>query len=160
MTRRIEFAVRGLPVAQGSARAFVAGDRAIIATDANKPRTPLGAWRTAIATEGRAAIAGEPLLEGPLFVRVAFVMPRPRSHYLPANSRRPEPALRPDAPTWDTRKPDVDKLLRALFDALTNVVWRDDAQVVDVRAMKLFAASELFPWAAHSGALVVVRTAS
>jgi crossover junction endodeoxyribonuclease RusA len=155
---RIEFAVRGLPQAQGSARAFVAGGRAIIATNANRPRTPLGAWRTAIATEARDAIAEAPLLEGPLTVRVAFVMPRPRSHYLPANSRRPLPVLRLDAPSWDTRKPDVDKLQRALFDALTNVVWRDDAQVTEVRALKLFEASELYPWAAHPGAFVVVRT--
>lgn len=154
MTRRIEFAVRGLPVAQGSARAFVAGGRAIIATDAHRPRTPLGAWRTAIATEARAAIADEPLLEGPIFVRVAFVMPRPKSHFLPANSRRTAPVLRPDAPTWDTRKPDVDKLLRSLFDALTNVVWRDDAQVVRVQAVKLFSGPPL----EHPGALVMVRT--
>lgn len=136
---RLEFAVRGLPVAQGSARAFVAGKRAIIATEANNARSPLGAWRTAIATEARDAMGSAALLEGPIRVAVTFASPRPRNHYLPANSRRPAPVLRLDAPLWDIRKPDVDKLTRALFDALTNVVWRDDAQVVTVRARKVFA---------------------
>jgi len=136
MARELTFTVRGLPVAQGSARAFVRGLRAIIATEANNPRSPLGAWRTAIATEARAAMADAPLFDGPLLVDVVFGMPRPKSHYLPANSRRPAPVLRPDAPIWHTGKPDVDKLERALFDALTNVAWSDDAQVVDVRARK------------------------
>ena len=36
-------------------------------------------------------------------------------------------------------KPDTDKLLRGLFDALTGVVWNDDAQVTDVQVSKQYA---------------------
>lgn len=136
MARELTFTVRGLPVAQGSARAFVVGNRAIIATQANNPRSPLGAWRTAIATEARAAMGFEPLFDGPVYVDVFFGMPRPRSHYLPANSRRPIPLLRSEAPLAHSGKPDLDKLSRAMFDALTNVVWRDDGQVAELRARK------------------------
>jgi crossover junction endodeoxyribonuclease RusA len=37
------------------------------------------------------------------------------------------------------KPPDVDKLLRAVFDALTGIVWDDDAQVTKVEATKCFA---------------------
>jgi Holliday junction resolvase RusA-like endonuclease len=35
--------------------------------------------------------------------------------------------------------PDLDKLIRAILDALTGVVWRDDGQVVDIVASKVYA---------------------
>jgi Holliday junction resolvase RusA-like endonuclease len=35
--------------------------------------------------------------------------------------------------------PDLDKLVRAILDSLTGVVWRDDAQVVDIVARKVYA---------------------
>jgi Holliday junction resolvase RusA-like endonuclease len=35
-----------------------------------------------------------------------------------------------------TRPPDLDKLTRAVLDALTGIVWTDDAQVVAVAATK------------------------
>ena len=127
--RSVAFDVRGLPVPQGSARAFVAGGRAIVATDANRTSSPLGAWRSAIATEARAAIGSAPPLSGPVRVGLAFRFPRPKAHYLPANGRRPAPVLRLDAPTWHACKPDADKLARAALDALTAVVLADDCQV-------------------------------
>lgn len=134
----IAFTVRGLPVSQGSARAFVVKGKAVIATDANRQSSPLGAWRTAIAQEARDAMGGIALLEGPVLVDVCFVLPRPRSHYLPATKSRPVPELRLDAPAWVSRTPDLDKATRALFDALTLVVWRDDAQVAVLMARKRY----------------------
>lgn len=134
----LTFTVRGLPVAQGVSRAFVAGGKARIATDSNRPNSPIGAWRTAIATEARSAIADAPLLPGPVAIRATFTFPRPKGHYLPANARRPEPVVRLDAPDFHTAKPDVDKLTRALLDALTTVVWRDDSQVADIHARKRY----------------------
>jgi Holliday junction resolvase RusA-like endonuclease len=38
-----------------------------------------------------------------------------------------------------TVKPDLDKLLRSLKDALTRILWRDDAQVVSVCISKAYA---------------------
>lgn len=140
MTPLIEFDVRGLPVAQGTARAFVAGGKARIATDSNRANSPIGAWRTAIATEARGAIEGHPLLTGPVAVDLVFRLPRPRAHFLPANGSRPAPALRLDAPVFVTAKPDADKLTRAALDALTAVVFGDDAQVGRLVVTKRYAA--------------------
>jgi crossover junction endodeoxyribonuclease RusA len=38
------------------------------------------------------------------------------------------------------RKPDLDKLVRGVFDALSGLCFEDDARVVDLRATKRLAA--------------------
>jgi Holliday junction resolvase RusA-like endonuclease len=64
------------------------------------------------------------LLDG-VRVTLAFYLPRPQSL--------------PRRVLAHTKAPDLDKLARNIFDALTNVVFRDDAQIVDVIAMKRYA---------------------
>lgn len=132
------FRVRGLPVAQGSARAFVAGGKARIATDSNRSNSPIGAWRGAIAKAASDAMEDAPAWACPVAVHATFFFPRPKSHYLPVTRTRLTRQLRLDAPNVQTSKPDIDKLLRALLDGITNVVVRDDSQVATVRASKQF----------------------
>lgn len=43
-----------------------------------------------------------------------------------------------NAPREVTNKPDLDKIVRAVLDACTGVVWRDDAQVYWVEAEKVY----------------------
>jgi len=50
----------------------------------------------------------------------------------------------------NTKQPDIDKLQRALFDALTGIVWADDSQVSFVTANKVYA------WNDRPGCVVVV----
>jgi len=138
----ISFDVRGIPVPQGSARAFVAGGKARVVTGAT--HGPLADWRHAIATEARAAVSGAPLL-GPVRVQLVFRFPRPQSHYLPAGARRPKPELRLDAPELMVSRPDADKIARAGLDALTGVLYRDDSQVAELRVTKRYAGSEEGP---------------
>jgi Holliday junction resolvase RusA-like endonuclease len=145
--RTVEISVRGLPQPQGSARAFVAGGRAIVATEGNRPSSPLGAWRTAIAAEARAAMGGQPAMDGPVSVSVDFSMRRPRSHY------RADGGLKPTAPAWCSSKPDADKLLRSLLDAITGVVIGDDARVAVLHARKPYETPDR-----PTGCRVVVRT--
>lgn len=53
-----------------------------------------------------------------------------------------KPPSAPKSRIWPSRKPDADKLLRATLDALTGILWHDDAQVVEVRAAKQYGAPE------------------
>ncbi len=46
-----------------------------------------------------------------------------------------------------TKKPDLDKLARALKDALKGVLYHDDAQVVVLLARKVYAAETAAPCA-------------
>ena len=64
-------------------------------------------------------------LEGPIKTRFLFLLPRRKT------VKRKFPISKYDG--------DVDKLVRALFDAMTGVVYNDDSQVVDVAASKRYA---------------------
>lgn len=59
-----------------------------------------------------------------LYVRVEFVKPK--------TAKQSQPTVRPD----------LDKLLRAVLDALTNVAYQDDSQVVSVTTAKVYGPSE------------------
>ena len=136
--------VRGLPIAQGNAKAFVVGKRAVIATGV-KQSTPLGAWRSSIATEARAIMGTDTTWTVPVAVTIGFRMPRPKSHF------RANGLLKLDAPDWHTSKPDIDKLTRAVLDALTHVVIANDSQVGRLKVTKVYA-----PVGANVGADITV----
>jgi Holliday junction resolvase RusA-like endonuclease len=138
--------VPGQPVPQGSKTAFVnksTGRPVVVDKDVRLPQ-----WRmkiTAHAIDKQAeymhtapAFYATLPLSGPIGVRVDFVMPRPQSHYWAVSRNHPvEGELREDAPKYPASMPDADKLLRAVFDALTDAqVWKDDGQVVWVQTSK------------------------
>lgn len=137
----IRFCVVGQPVTQGSKRVvpiykqgspLVANGRVVTRVVDDNPR--LGEWRQEIALAARQAYDGE-LLLGPLRLELDFVRPRPQSHFGSGkNARR----LKESAPEWPTGKPDTVKLARAVEDALTGVVWRDDSQIVEHILRKSF----------------------
>lgn len=70
-------------------------------------------------------------LEGPLALTVEAFMPIPTSW----SQRQQRKAVA--GVVLPTTKPDFDNILKSL-DALNKVVWRDDAQVVDVRFTKRY----------------------
>ena len=76
---------------------------------------------------------GKQVKTGPLELRVTFVFTRPKGHY---GSGRNEGRLKPSAPLYVRTRPDVDKLVRAVADAITGIVCRDDSQLVIVHAEK------------------------
>lgn len=117
------FFVPGIPVPQGSKKGFSArGSRFVQIVDDNK--ATLRPWRAEVARIAAAAWVYGRRLDGPVRVECAFVLPRPKS------VRREYPHV----------KPDVDKLLRALFDGITDagLVWTDDSRVVQVEASKVY----------------------
>lgn len=139
--RGISFTVPGIAAPGGSKNAIRLKSGRTVVVDACK-RNP--AWRGAVAAAAAGAmVRREPML-GPLELEVLIYMPRPKAHF-----RRDE--LRPDAPVWHQVRPDATKLLRAIEDALTGIVWVDDAQVVRQRVEKRYAGS--------GGACVLVTVA-
>jgi Holliday junction resolvase RusA-like endonuclease len=115
--------VPGLPRPQGSMRAFKVGNRVSIT---HAKGGELGVWRSACATAFRDVWGDTPPLDEPVVVVIDFFLPRPAS----APKRVQMPA----------RKPDIDKLVRAVLDSLTDAqVLTDDARVVTLSASKFFA---------------------
>lgn len=119
----LEFDVVGLPTPQGSKRAFVRNGRANLVEVAG---AALKDWRTTVTARAvEAARADEwDTVDGPVEVEVYFRLPRPKS--------------RPDD-VWHAVRPDVDKLVRAVLDALSSArLWRDDSQVAYLRVWKRY----------------------
>lgn len=113
--------IAGDPAPQGSKR-HVGGGRMVESSKQVKP------WRSDIRSALLTA-AGDPAekFDGPVHVTMTFVMRRPKS----APKRSTPPA---------TKKADIDKLARAVLDAVTSAgVWRDDRQVIGMYAGKRLA---------------------
>lgn len=120
------------PAPKGSYR-FVRG-HAIPMSKREKP------WRNLVSDNARIAMTREKFTQFdkdvPVSVRITFLMPRPKT------VKRHMPTV----------PPDIDKLCRAVLDALTDVgVWVDDSQVVDLVATKIYASG------IHIGAHITVE---
>lgn len=114
----IAFTVYGMPVPQGSMKTFVPKNarRAIITSDNLK----LKPWRQQVSETAIAVMACESVATvnrpGGVEVYVDFFFDRPVSVSKKVFHK--------------TTKPDLDKLLRGILDALTGVAYEDDSQVV------------------------------
>lgn len=126
MSADIIFYVYGKPMTEGSVSNFPyrKANGGMGVRTVHQKGGELLAWRNAIAD---AYIEhGGTMTDGAVTVRMRFVFLRPKS----VSERK-----RPDM----TVKPDVDKLVRAVLDALTGCAYRDDSQVVRVEAEKVYA---------------------
>jgi len=134
----MKFAVQGIePAPQGSKR-HVGNGRMVEASAKVKP------WRFAVS---QAALeTKEPMTDRPVMVQITFMFNRPKSHY---NSKG---QLKPTAPLYKQTKPDLDKLCRSTLDGLTNVLLKDDSQVVNLICCKIYAEEGELP-----GALITIN---
>ena len=127
MMRNLQFFVPGIPAPGGSKRHVGHG----ILVDAGKHNKE---WRTAVAWVGSEHC--KELFTGPLVVRFCFRFVRPQGHY---GSGKNAHHVKASAPRWPAVRPDTTKLIRSTEDALTGIVWRDDAQIIDQHAYKEYA---------------------
>jgi len=133
---KITFKIPGRARPAGSKRAipFQRGDGRLgvrVTDDCTKGRD----WRSDIRLAAQEAYQG-PILSGPLRLHVTFWFARPKGHYGTGRNAR---LVKPAAPIYHVQKPDTTKLLRALEDALTGLIWADDAQVCCQSATKRWA---------------------
>jgi crossover junction endodeoxyribonuclease RusA len=122
----IQFTVYGTPEAQGSTRAFMVKGRPIVTTT-NKKTKP---WRqevarTAAATPGMKCWSRK---DGGVNMTVVFMLARPGSLAKKY--------------TVQNKRPDIDKLARAVLDALTGIAYEDDSQVCGLNLVKAYSTVE------------------
>lgn len=121
MRASFETFIHGLPISQGSMKHVGRGHLV--------HSRPLLEWRNRIAAESveAARVAGFPLnWDGPAIVVAGFVLPRPK---------RPRFAV-------PATKPDLDKLERAVGDALSlgrGAVLSEDSRIIEWSAAKVYA---------------------
>jgi Holliday junction resolvase RusA-like endonuclease len=137
MVSELRFTVHGRPQAKGSKRALQGtGQRFPVLVDQNKRAKP---WAGQVSAEAARAMGGTELIRTAVVVELGFFYARPKSHFgTGKNAGRVLPA----APRYMTAMPDIDKLARCALDALTGVVFKDDAQVTELRLRKGYGEPE------------------
>lgn len=121
--------VPGVPIPKGSTKAFPFkrknGKMGVAVTAANSKTKP---WQAQVAAVAKKELAWSGVVwAGPISLTVCFVMPRPKS--------LPKKVL------YHLKKPDLDKLLRSVKDALKGIAYVDDSQVIATHATKCYGQS-------------------
>jgi len=111
-------------------------------------------WRELVALEAIAAKV--PLLRGPVRMSAVFLFQRPANHYRRDGTLKPlNPSLvsatSSEAPAYHAVVPDGSKLQRSTEDALSKLVFEDDARIVGIACDKRWCVGTERP-----GALITV----
>lgn len=116
----VTFFVPGIPKPKGSKNAFV-----LPAKNGKKPRAvivdqkgpELKRWASQVAWEAD-RFRPHTLFDGPVKLECYFRLPPPK-------------ALPKSKASYAIKKPDFDKLVRTVCDALSGVIYHDDSQIVE-----------------------------
>jgi Holliday junction resolvase RusA-like endonuclease len=133
----VEFFVPGVPRSAGSKSSYP--NKKTGGTITAKAGKYEGTWSAEVKAFAQEAVGPHgQLLVGPVGVVCEFVLDRPGNskHWRRVKGNQ---ILRTDAPQFVTRKPDTGKLNRCIEDALTKVLWKDDAQVAVQVNVKRYA---------------------
>jgi Holliday junction resolvase RusA-like endonuclease len=160
--------VKGAPVTQGSMNALPQRNRVTgapvlgpggrqVVRQVHGNAAALKPWRDAITAAAREAHGGAPPLDGPCQVDAVFSLERPAGHF---RTGKFSAQLRAGAPRRPVAsgKADLDKLVRAVLDALTAArVWHDDAQCAEFGRVAKVWRGEDRDALYVPGALIIVR---
>ena len=125
----LSFFAAGIPKAQPRVKAFVRGGNAGVYTPDSAEIWKQEVRRQAVAN------APESLVTGVVRIQLDFFLPRPKAHL----DKHGVP--KPKSPVWCQKKPDLDNLIKAVTDAITDTqrIWLDDSQICFISATKSYA---------------------
>ena len=116
--------IRGAPIAKARPRFFRRGN--FVGTY-NSQTTEEGRW----LLEAKGQVT-EYIAEGPIHLQVDFIMPVPKS----TNKKFKRQVA--EGRVWHIKRPDLDNLVKFIFDNLNGILWKDDSQVVEIEARKYY----------------------
>lgn len=128
MTESVFICVPGVPVGKQSVRVSMAGGFA-----RKYMPTKTRDYEQACHDEAIAAMAGRPLMDGALELKLQIFAPIPKSW-----SKRKQDQAR-QGRIFPTTKPDSSNVLKAVEDGFTGAVWVDDALIVDHHITKRYS---------------------
>jgi Holliday junction resolvase RusA-like endonuclease len=125
----LRFQVPGQPQGKGRPRVGKIGAHARLFTPAKTV-----AYEGLVAHAAQEAMAGRKPFDGPVQVSMALGCQVPQSWSQRKQRAAIAGEIRP------TSKPDIDNVVKAVFDGLNGVAWRDDVQVVTLTVGKHYSA--------------------
>ena len=142
MSADIVFVVPGKAVGKGRPRSSILrgrGGKPILS--AGQPiihhHTPENTanYENLVKVSAMPAMQGRALLEGAVETEITVFIEPPKSWSKKKTEQALSGLIRP------TKKPDIDNLIKAIYDALNGVVWVDDSQVTDTTVRKRYSAT-------------------
>jgi Holliday junction resolvase RusA-like endonuclease len=127
MPDTITFTIPGEPVAKGRARSFIRAGHVAHYTPNKTAR-----YENLVKLAAQQAMGEKPPAEGAVALIVRAFMGIPTSW---SQKKQRAAALGEITPT---KRPDLDNIVKAIKDGANGVTWKDDSQVVDVRASKRY----------------------
>jgi Holliday junction resolvase RusA-like endonuclease len=124
----VTFTVPGQPQGKGRAKIVKIGGFSRMATPAKTV-----AYEGLVAHAAAVAMEGRPPIEGPCQVVIGLFCQVPTSW----SQKKRAAALACEI--FPTTKPDADNCVKAIFDGMNGVVWRDDVQAVDLKVVKQYS---------------------
>ena len=117
----LTFEIPGDPVAKARPRAAMVAGRARLYTPAKTEK-----YEARVALFAQQAMAGRPVMAGPVALSVTALFPIP-----PSWTKKRQAAARAGT-EHHTKKPDLDNVLKAIKDGMNGIAWLDDSQVVHI----------------------------
>ncbi len=126
MTDAIVIELYGEPIAKGRPRFSRKSGFAYTPAHTRK-------YESALRYAAQQAMGTRALFDGPVKLSVTAMLPVPASW----SKKKQRAALAQEV--WPVSRPDGDNYLKAALDSLNEIVFRDDSQVVDMRAVKRYS---------------------
>ena len=124
----VAFVIPGTPVGKGRPK-FARRGAFTVAYTPEKTAS----YENLVKVKAEEAMQGRQVIDGAVSVVIALYVTPPASWSL----KKQRAALAGEI--FPTSKPDVDNVIKGIFDACNEIVWKDDKQACDVRVVKRYA---------------------
>jgi Holliday junction resolvase RusA-like endonuclease len=128
MTFIVNFTIEGTPHGKGRPRFRRFGNFVQTYTD-NKTKS----YESLVKDAAKQAMGSSEPLEGPVRLDLIIRLPVPKSY----PKKRSEACL--NGSEWPTKKPDWDNVAKSVADAMNDIVFLDDTQIVIARVVKTYS---------------------
>ena len=113
----VAFVIPGTPVGKGRPK-FARRGNFVTAYTPEKTAS----YENLVKVKAEQAMGGRPMIEGPVEVSIRLIVTPPASW----SQKKQREAL--EGRIFPTTKPDIDNVVKGIFDACNEIVWKDDKQ--------------------------------
>lgn len=99
----------------------------------NRAYDPSKEYKKSLKVQLLSQFCGKPLIEDPIFLRLTFRMPIPKS----TTKSKMRKIL--NGEIYHVKRPDIDNLAKAALDALNDTIIKDDSQIYSLHTNKIYS---------------------